>query len=34
VYANLWVITFADDARARSFVEWYMEPGPVREDQE
>ena len=33
VYANLWVITFVDDGRARSFVEWYMEPGPVREDQ-
>lgn len=34
VYANLWVITFADDGRARSLVEWFMEPGPVREDQE
>lgn len=33
VYANLWVIRFADDGRARSFVEWYMEPGPVRADQ-
>ena len=33
VYANLWVIRFADDGRAESFVEWYMEPGPVREDQ-
>ncbi|WP_375385731.1 nuclear transport factor 2 family protein [uncultured Microbacterium sp.] len=32
-YANLWVITFADDRRARDFVEWYMEPTPVREDQ-
>jgi hypothetical protein len=33
VYASLWVVTFADDGRARSFVEWFMEPGPVREDQ-
>jgi hypothetical protein len=33
VYANLWVIRFADDGRAESFVEWYMEPGPVRADQ-
>ncbi len=23
-YANLWVIRFADDGRARSFTEWYM----------
>jgi len=34
VYANLWVITFAEDGRARTFVEWFMEPGPVRGDQE
>ena len=33
VYASLWVVTFADDGRARSFVEWFMEPGPVRENQ-
>ena len=33
VYANLWVIRFADDGRATSFVEWFMEPGPVRADQ-
>ena len=33
VYANLWVIGFAEDGRAHSFVEWYMEPAPVREDQ-
>ena len=26
VYANLWVITFAEDGRARSFVEWWMQP--------
>lgn len=26
VYANLWVVRFADDGRARSFVEWWMEP--------
>ena len=26
VYANLWVIGFADDGRAHSFVEWYMQP--------
>lgn len=26
VYANLWVIRFADDGRATSFTEWYMEP--------
>jgi hypothetical protein len=32
VYASLWVVTFADDGRARSFVEWFMEPGPVREE--
>lgn len=32
VYANLWVITFAPDGRARSFVEWFMKPGPVRVD--
>jgi len=32
VYANLWVITFAEDGRARSFVEWFMEPGPVWDD--
>lgn len=25
VYANLWVIGFADDGRATSFVEWYVE---------
>lgn len=25
-YANLWVIGFAEDGRAHSFVEWYMEP--------
>jgi ketosteroid isomerase-like protein len=23
-YANLWVIRFADDGRARSYTEWYM----------
>jgi ketosteroid isomerase-like protein len=28
IYANLWVIRFADDGRARSFVEWFVEPGP------
>ena len=33
IYANLWVIRFSDDGRADSFVEWYMEPGPVRADQ-
>jgi ketosteroid isomerase-like protein len=33
VYANLWVVHLADDGRATSFVEWYMEPGPVREGQ-
>ena len=28
VYDNLWVIEFAADGRARSFVEWYMKrPG-------
>ena len=26
VYANLWVIHFAEDGRAKSFVEWYVEP--------
>lgn len=26
VYANLWVIRFADDGRADSFVEWYVVP--------
>ena len=26
VYANLWVIHFADDGRAKSFVEWYVQP--------
>ena len=26
VYANLWVIGFAEDGRAHSFVEWYMQP--------
>ena len=26
VYANLWVIRFADDGRATSFTEWWMEP--------
>jgi ketosteroid isomerase-like protein len=26
VYLNLWVIRFADDGRAASFTEWYMEP--------
>lgn len=25
-YANLWVIHFAPDGRATSFVEWYMSP--------
>lgn len=34
VYANLWVIEFAGDGRARSFVEWAVEPGPVWEEQE
>ena len=34
VYANLWVIHLRADGRATSFVEWYMEPGPVRADQE
>ncbi|GEP47723.1 hypothetical protein FVP74_11330 [Microbacterium saccharophilum] len=34
VYANLWVIEFAEDGRARSFVEWAVEPGPVWEVQE
>jgi len=33
-YANLWVIGFADDGRARSFVEWFMVPGPVRLEEE
>jgi len=32
VYANLWVIGFADDGRADSFVEWAIEPGPVRDE--
>lgn len=32
-YANLWVIRFARDGRATSFVEWFMEPGPVRAGQ-
>lgn len=27
IYANLWVIRFADDGRATSFVEWFMQPG-------
>ena len=26
VYLNLWVIRFAEDDRAASFTEWYMEP--------
>lgn len=26
LYANLWVIRFAEDGRAASFTEWYMEP--------
>jgi len=26
VYANLWVIGFADDGRAHSFVEWWVKP--------
>ncbi|MGP3534520.1 nuclear transport factor 2 family protein [Microbacterium sp. RD1] len=26
-YANIWVVRFADDGRARSFVEWFVEPG-------
>lgn len=26
VYANLWVIGLAENGRAHSFVEWYMEP--------
>ena len=26
LYANLWVVHFADDGRATSFVEWYMKP--------
>ena len=26
VYLNLWVIRLADDGRAASFTEWYMEP--------
>ncbi|HET6825773.1 MAG TPA: nuclear transport factor 2 family protein [Amnibacterium sp.] len=26
VYLNLWVVRFADDGRAASFTEWYMEP--------
>ncbi len=34
IYANLWVVEFGEDGRARSMVEWFMEPGPVREDQE
>ena len=34
VWANLWVIGFADDGRAHSFVEWAAAPGPVRQDQE
>jgi len=34
VYANLWVIRLTDDGRAHSFVEWFMEPGPVRDDQD
>lgn len=25
-YANLWVIHFADDGRARQFTEWYVKP--------
>ncbi|CAN5574615.1 hypothetical protein BH10ACT7_BH10ACT7_31660 [soil metagenome] len=25
-YANLWVIHFADDGRAKSFVEWWVTP--------
>jgi ketosteroid isomerase-like protein len=31
IYANLWVIRFADDGRASSMVEWFMTPGPVRD---
>lgn len=27
VYANLWVIELADDGRARSFTEWWMDEG-------
>jgi hypothetical protein len=34
IYANLWVIHLAEDGRAERFVEWFMEPGPVRADQE
>lgn len=26
VYANLWVIRFADDGRASEFTEWWMKP--------
>jgi ketosteroid isomerase-like protein len=26
VYDNLWVVRFAEDGRATSFTEWYMEP--------
>jgi hypothetical protein len=26
-YSNLWVIRFSDDGRARSFTEWWMDPG-------
>lgn len=33
-YANLWVVELAADGRARSMVEWFMEPGPVREGEE
>ncbi|HEY0374307.1 MAG TPA: nuclear transport factor 2 family protein [Amnibacterium sp.] len=31
VYDNLWVLRFADDGRAASFTEWYMEP-PAGDD--
>ena len=33
VYANLWVIGFAADGRAHSFVEWAIEPGPGWRDE-
>jgi ketosteroid isomerase-like protein len=34
LYANIWVVHLEEDGRARSFVEWFMEPGPVREGEE
>jgi hypothetical protein len=34
VWANLWVIRFAEDGRASSFVEWAIPPHPARDGEE